>query len=288
MTQDESAAKDAQGCARVGFGLLLGFAAIEGGIVAIAVSLHYLLGRGGLTPEAVIGALTGVVLVFAGPQFWFAAARARQRVTWRQAAAAFPDLLLAGWFILGWAAPQVRGARAAGTLVGVMAMEFIIIHASVTMVALPEKMARMPEGPWWRTPHGARAGLLLLYSLFAAGFSLAFSSWWLFAGFWALFAIKFMGDWLTPAAHAEERAQRHMARWGTSAFFYLLLAFGSIFIPVPRLGATSASRGGGLWETHPEQAVMMGALYFALLGFCELYGGFNRVRAAAPPPSAAA
>jgi len=25
---------------------------------------------------------------------------------------------------------------------------------------------------------------------------------------------------------------------------------------------------------------MMGALYFALLGFCELYGGFNQVRAA--------
>jgi hypothetical protein len=24
----------------------------------------------------------------------------------------------------------------------------------------------------------------------------------------------------------------------------------------------------------------MGALYFALLGFCELYGGFNRVPAA--------
>jgi hypothetical protein len=28
------------------------------------------------------------------------------------------------------------------------------------------------------------------------------------------------------------------------------------------------ARGGG-----------MGALYFALLGFCELYGGFNRVEA---------
>ncbi|MNC96426.1 hypothetical protein D3C83_137920 [compost metagenome] len=52
---------------------------------------------------------------------------------------------------------------------------------------------------------------------------------------------------------------------------------GSVFVPVPRLGATSASQGDGLWEQNPEQAVAMGAMYFAALGFCELYGGFRRI-----------
>jgi hypothetical protein len=67
-----------------------------------------------------------------------------------------------------------------------------------------------------------------------------------------------------------------MARWGASAGLYMLLGFGSIFIPVPRLAAFSTSRGDGLWETHPEQAVAMGAMYFAMLGLCELHGGFTR------------
>ncbi|TAK84268.1 MAG: hypothetical protein EPO20_14930 [Betaproteobacteria bacterium] len=186
---------DGRGCLPVGLGLLLGFVAIEGGIILIASSLHPMLAADGFHPRWVTGAIAGVLILFAGPQLWFLAAGGRKKVGWAQAAAAAPDLALAGYFVLGWAAPQLIGSKAAGTLVGIMVLEFIIIHASV------------------RRRH--------------------------------------------PGA-----------------------AFGSIFIPVPRLGATSLSRGEGLWEQHPEQAVMMGALYFALLGFCELYGGFTRVRAA--------
>jgi hypothetical protein len=272
---------EGEGCFPVALGMILGFAAIEGGMVLIAWSLHQLLSPSGFHPRAVTGTVAGVLILFAGPQLWFLAAGGRKKVTWAQATAAAPDLALAGYFLVGWAAPQLIGRAAAGTLVGIMVLEFIIIHASVAMVMAPKLLAERPaqHSPWltgWR----AVAGLALLYSLFAAAISAAFKSAWLFIAFWLLIGNKFIGDGLAPATQKEERHRQHMARWGVSAGLYLLLAFGSIFIPVPRLGATSASRGTGLWEQHPEQAVMMGALYFALLGFCELYGAFNRVPSA--------
>lgn len=262
-----------------------GFAAIEGGIILVAASLHYILGAGGYHPLATAGAIGGVLLFFAGPQLWFLATRTWPKVTLAQALAALPDLALAGWFVLGWAAPRVIGQQAAGTLVGVMVLEFIIIHASIALVAAPRAIAQAAgDGAWWKSERAVFAGLALMYSLFAAGISAAFHTAWLFLGFWMLIANKFIGDWLAPAAQAQDRLQRHVARWGTSAGLYLLLAAGSIFIPAPRLGAMSASTGEGLWEQHPEQAVMMGALYFALLGLCELYGGFNRATAATGTP----
>jgi hypothetical protein len=147
----------------------------------------------------------------------------------------------------------------------------------VALVAFPKQMAaQVREQRWWNTPGAMTVWLLLLYSICAAGISAGVKSIWLFVGFWALIGNKFIDDWLAPAALAAERERRHMARWGASATLYLFLTFGSIFIPVPRLGAMSASGGDGLWEQNPEQAVAMGALYFTLLGFCELYGAFNK------------
>jgi len=257
--------------------LLLGFAVFQGGIVLVAVALNRLFLNPATALPAAAAAVAGVLLVFTAPRLVMFAGRSRPQVTWGQAACALPNLALAGWFVLGWAAPRVIGAEAAGLLPGVMVLEFIIIHASVGLVAFPGQMAlHAPDAPWWRRRAAMTAGLLLLYSLFAAGISASFSSLWLFLGFWMLFANKFISDWMLPAAQAADRQQEHMARWGTSAALYLLLAMGSVFIPVPELGASSASQGDGLWEQHPEQAVAMGAMYFAALGFCELYGGFRR------------
>jgi hypothetical protein len=272
---EEKKAPGAGGCLL----LLLAPAVLEGGIVLIAVALHRLFVEPGTFAPAAAGTVAaGVLLAFAAPRLFMLVGRSGPQVTWGQAACALPDFALAGWFLFGWAAPHMIGEQAAGLLVGVMVLEFIIIHASVGLVAFPSQMAQQTrDAVWWKSRPAITAGLLLLYSLFAAGISAAFSSLWLFLGFWILFANKFLSDWLQPAAQAEARKQEHMARWGASAAFYLLFAMGSVFIPVPRLGASSASQGDGLWEQNPEQAVAMGAMYFAALGFCELYGGFRRV-----------
>jgi hypothetical protein len=267
------------------FLLLLGIVVFECGIVLTAVALHWMLSSPGAAVPTIAGiVVAGVLLTFAAPRIFMLAGKGRPQITWTQAACALPDLLVAGWFLLGWAAPHVIGSQAAGLLVGVVVLEFIIIHASVGLVAFPPMLAEgAPAEAWWRTRAALTIGLLLFYSLFAAGFSAVFSSWWLFIGFWILFLNKYLSDWLQPAAQAEVRRREHLARWGTSAGLYFVLAMQSIFLPMPHLSATSASRGDGLWERHPEQAVAIGAMYFAALGFCELYGGF---RSAAAKPEA--
>lgn len=98
--------------------------------------------------------------------------------------AAFPDLALAGWFVLGWAAPRVIGEQAAGMLVGVMVLEFIIIHASIALVAAQQVIAqKAAEGVWWKSEKAVFAGLLLMYSVAAAGIRAGFHAAWLFIGF---------------------------------------------------------------------------------------------------------
>jgi hypothetical protein len=272
------------GCLRALLALVLGFAALEGGVVLAAVGLHYLLGPAGYTPLAAGLAAGGVLLTLVAPRLLMAIFGARPTITWAQAAASIPDFVLAFWFVLGWAAPQVIGIEAARLLVGIMVLEFVIIHATVGLVAFPQMIAaEAREGSVWRNNTAlVFGGMLLVYAMMAAGISAAFKTWWLFLGFAALLGNKFIFDWLSPAQATEERKQQHLARWGTSALFYLLLAFGSIFIPVPRLGAVSGSSGDGIWEVNPEQAVMMGALYFALLAFFELCGGFRRANVVQP------
>jgi hypothetical protein len=259
--------------------LLLCCVSIEGGIVLAAWALHGLLGDDVDRDRILLpAAVAGVLLAFGGPLLFFRSLRVWPRVTWQQLVAAVPDLSLAGWFVITWAAPQLIGTEAAGVLPGLMVLEFIIIHASVVLVMAPRQMAaKMRDQRWWNTPRAMLVWLLLMYAICAAGISAAVKSIWLFVGFWALIGNKFIDDWLAPAAQAGEREHRQMARWVVSAVPCLFLGFGSIFIPVPRLGAMSASSGDGLWEQNPEQAAAMGALYFALLGFCELYGAFNRV-----------
>ncbi len=258
-------------------GLVLGFALIEASVVLTARSLHHLFGADAELSVEVLGRVgAGVVLAFVGARAWLLVAGAKARVTWRGAIASLPDFAMAGWFIVGWAAPDVLGRESAGLLVGIMVLEFVIIHASIMLAVGSEQVLKQVErGKWWSTPRMITAGLLVLYSLFAAGIGAAFHSVWLFVGFWGLMANKYLADWLAPVRDAEQRKQEHLARWSLSALFYLLLAFGSVFIPVPRLAAISGSGGDGLWEREPQQAVAMGALYFLLLAFAELYGIFS-------------
>jgi hypothetical protein len=262
-------------------GLVFGLGLIEAGVVLTAYSLHQLFAEQATGMDAAARAGGGVLLAFVGARACLSIAGASVRVTWRQALASLPDFSMAGWFVVGWAAPEVIGPESAGLLVGVMVLEFIIIHASVMLSVGPEQLAQQVGTARWRsTPRMMTAGLLALYSLFAAGIGAAFQSVWLFVAFWGLMANKFISGWLAPTQGSGRRRQDDLSRWGLSALLYLLLAFGSVAIPVPRLAAVSGSHGSGLWEQEPQQALAMGALYFLLLAFAELYGVFDAAKAA--------
>jgi hypothetical protein len=99
--------------------------------------------------------------------------------------------------------------------------------------------------------------------------SLVFRSWWPIASFWGLTLNRLLGVILGRVPEAEQKAFV-MRGWVAAIFFYIGRCMATIFLPVPRLGITSAVvaaqhlPGSGLWVDHPEKGIACGVLYFGL------------------------
>ena len=178
-------------------------------------------------------------------------------------------LFMAWLFYRAWWRPmELDGGRWVNLGVGVMVLEFIVVHSGGVLHHLMEQKAG-----WGRTK--TALGLTVLYMLFGVGIALGFRSWWLLGSYalvmsgrlWALFA----GHW-TPMDQAI--SQRRMA---FCVVLYLGLTFVTLFLPVPRGGLTpgliasvGSGKSSGVWVDHPEKALAMGTAYFFLLGLVEM------------------
>lgn len=187
-------------------------------------------------------------------------------------AAALPDLGLAGAFLVTWLEPFRLGERMVAYFMLVMLLEFIVVHSSGFMgfVVLNESMATHRKVL-------ALVGLGAFYCLFAGGFGASFGAWW---PVWTILLMTLnriagvflseppRGDLVTPA----------MSVWGFSVLCYVVFAFATTLLPIPRLGITPAVQaaqqlsGGGLWVDEPHRVIAFGVLYFAAVGLFELRG----------------
>jgi hypothetical protein len=129
-----------------------------------------------------------------------------------------------------------------------------------------------------RLPGGPRALVLLVgfYTLFVAGFALAFKTWWPLVSFWTLTFNRLLGL-IVGATPDSERVAYLQRTWAIGAIFYVGFAGLTVMLPIPPLGITGAYRGGipgedGLWVTEPWRALAFGFLYFTATGLSELSG----------------
>jgi hypothetical protein len=173
--------------------------------------------------------------------------------------------LLAGSFLVAWWWPRaLDGGHWIGFGVGVLIFEFLTIHATAFLTfGLRKKGVPLP-GMWW---------LVSMYALMALCIAFAFKSWLLLASFAVLLGGRIRAFFLPEDRSALVAAHRRVA---VSALLFLLLAFASVFIPLPAGGLDSSllnqvwpDRGDGLWEQRPQQALAMGFVYFLLLGWVE-------------------
>jgi hypothetical protein len=184
---------------------------------------------------------------------------------------ALPDLVLGLVFLLAWLTPDRFDEGMLGFLVMTMLLEFIIVHSSAIMGSVV-----VSEQPG-REKATRLLGLGALYSLFAGGFSLSFKSWWPLATFWGLTLNRLLSVLLGQAPTGEARAFVQRG-WAAGAVFYLLFAFVTVFLPIPRLGITpevvraAGLPGGGLWVDEPWRVAAFGFLYFTAVGVSELRG----------------
>ncbi|MFC1845112.1 hypothetical protein ACFLZ5_10035 [Thermodesulfobacteriota bacterium] len=191
---------------------------------------------------------------------------------------AAPCWVLVVLFVMTWQTPMaVDEGRWVKLGVGIMLLEFILVHSGGFFAAFSQKKDK--AGRPIRLSHrvGFMLGLLCFYTIFAVCFSLEFNSWTLF---W-IFCWVTVSRFLAMFFDAEDGAHIMMQRSGVSALLYISSAFLSIFIRLPRAGLTEEvlnkiypGRGGGEWERDPQQALLAGMVYFGFLGLWELLAPF--------------
>ena len=172
---------------------------------------------------------------------------------------------LAGSFLVAWWWPRaLDDGRWIGFGVGVLIFEFLTIHATAFLTFGLRKKGVPVPGMWWMVP---------MYALMAGGIAFAFRSWLLFGSF-AVLLVGRVRAFFEPEDRAALVAVHR--RVAVSALLFLLLAFASVFLPLPPGGLDWAllsqvwpNRGTGLWEQRPQQALAMGFVYFLVLGWAE-------------------
>lgn len=194
---------------------------------------------------------------------------------------ALPDFVLGVTFLATWIAPERMRDGMIGYLLLTMLLEFIIVHSSAFMgtVALANTDRRVKARRIF--------GFGVFYSLFAAGFALAFGTWWPFVAFWSLTANRLLGVLLHRAPEGEEQLYVRLS-WAAGAVFYLLGVFITTLFPIPRFGITpavvaaEALPGSGLWIDQPHRVIAFGVIYYFLMTWSELRG-HRWARSGVPP-----
>lgn len=174
------------------------------------------------------------------------------------------DIAAATAYGLVWTAPGRLGERDVKWLVGVMLVEFLVIHASPILGGMllgPGSRARKLKGI---------AGFGVIYLIFALGMAKSLDGWW---PLWVVAAL--IGEKLLTAALGglPKRAVATELQffWGMSALYYLLAVMLTTLLPVPELGVDGAAvrrqafSSSGLWVSSPECALAAGLLYFGAL-----------------------
>jgi hypothetical protein len=270
--------KPAAGCA-MGLMLLVAAAAYLAGIPLIAWGLKAALEQAPDRSSTAAALFGGFGLAWGVPRLWYACSPANLRVTWRDAVAAAPDLVLSGAFLVTWAHPSSIGEDSVKTMVPVLVLEFLVIHATIGLSAT---RARRHRSPHWRRGFW---GLAAVYLLFASALSVGARSPWPALVIAGLTANKFLGTILAPREANMTPAQTR--EWAVQTALFIACGFAGGFLPVPALGVTeSYGEGSGQWGEEPYRALASGALYYASLGFITLYGGLG-TGGKAPDPSEA-
>ncbi len=177
--------------------------------------------------------------------------------------AALPDSISAVVFLAAWLFPLRWGNALVSNLLLVMLLEFIVVHSSgfLGMTVLDGSASRSRKVL-------AVLGFGVFYLCFVLAFAFIFQRTWAIWAFSWLLLSKLATIWFEPST-AESTRQQQL--WALSAVCYVLGAFATTLLPLPRLGLTSevvsqlGLPGSGLWVEQPHKVVAFGLLYFGLL-----------------------
>ena len=213
--------------------------------------------------------LSGVSAAYTGAMSEELHVQIDRAIPWIAAIAAAVPCFYLSWVLANvWREPMAwNNGNWVRLGVGLLLLEFILLHSGAFMVGVLGQQANSKQ------QLKVAATLLTFYSLVVWGFAMSLDTpalLWIFAGI-------ILGRSLNLLLNPKDSKQAIMARSGIGVLLYLLVVFGTVFLPIPELGITDTvlsevypDRGGGLWEREPERAIAGAALYFFLIGLAEI------------------
>lgn len=182
---------------------------------------------------------------------------------------ALPDTITSATFLCAWIAPGLIGYDRVRDLLLLMLIEFIVMHsgAFTSTILCAENVSRAKRA-------ASLAEFTAFYLLFVLGFSFAFGSTWPIWAFLWLFVSRFL-LLFTSRAQTAAKVQRMFSGWIVSALAYLVGAFATILLPLPRFGinpqaiAAMHLPGSGLWVEKPWTVLAFGTFYFGVLAWAK-------------------
>lgn len=197
------------------------------------------------------------------------AVEVERRVTLSGTIAALPDLLLGLVYLVAWVDPAVLPWASGRYLLGILMLEFVIIHTSGVMsliyLSAGSRMARSIS----------LIGLSLAFSGLILIMAHRFEADWMLIAFWFLTANKLLIVFLGEKSQ-EVRSGVVTESWVAAFLLYSGCVMISFMIPTPpALGATLESFPATLpafqrWSTEPQRFLAAGFAYFMLLGLSEM------------------
>ena len=148
--------------------------------------------------------------------------------------------------------------------VGLLLLEFLILHSSAMLTAISSDKPISERLKYY-------FGLIAFYLLLGYGFAAATES----PALLLILATVMLGRLCSSLTGGARPGFPRRAAFGVVA--YLGCAAISVFVAFPDMGLSDTllaevypSRGGGLWEREPQQALVAGAIYFAVTGLMEI------------------
>ena len=192
---------------------------------------------------------------------------------WTRLLSALPDGITACACLIVWIAPLALGNDAVKTVLLMMLMEFILLHATGFFTRIAASVAIPPTQRILKL-----LGLSAFYMLFVGVWAFVFHAWWPVTVFLWLVVGKIAWVFTSPRGRDAEMARQTKA-WVFSMLAYVGAVFAGLLLPLPRLGLDAATVAAlhmpvsGAWVDRPHAAMASAVIYYSVLALFKARDG---------------
>lgn len=178
------------------------------------------------------------------------------------------SLCLAGSFLMVWSGSRAFGPKASERFILIIVVDLILLLYSLILAAIAfnnQERAKI------KTSLLLATGLLVVTGVI----SLTEQIWLPFVAAVVLVASRLRLLFLIPR---KEKVKRRIVLYPLACLMLLfLLLWATAFLPIPAWGVKPLGNSNAIWSKFPQRALVLGILYYGLLGLFAIGGFFRSV-----------